>query len=678
MPYCIVAFRLGMGRVLYNSAVRHTRTNATLRDSANCIIEEQMMNTGKRKLSLRMSYSFDNFMAKGTIAYVGALLLMTIGFVIIASAIMVIPNPAEGDASGFVGTSLHNFFSALGTVFNYGESLWIFVGTLIMAIGTMFITSALVGVISNALSEKIASLRKGRSSVIENDHIVILGWSPKIFYVLTELAIANSSKKGTAIVILGDLDKVSMEEEVRANVANLYGVRVVCRTGSPTDMEALKIVSLDTARSIVIIGNDNDNNDIEVIKILLAVVNCPDRPRDSCSIIAKIRHENNQDVAYIASNKRATLVVADTFISRIAAQSCYQFGLSLVYADLLRFSGSEIYFKTEPNLVGKTFGESLLKYKNSSVLGIALANGKTRLLPPFDLRISAGDSMILLAEDDSLIETISDSDTSTLVDTAAISQTVINRSPEVGRTLLLGWNRRAANLIRELDTYVGPGSELHILSRLGNEAYEADLLKIISSEKIKNLTVTSSHGDHTDRKELENNNPASYDHIVVLASDGEDVQKADANTMVTLLHLRDISKISDKGFSIVSEMLDVRNRDLAEVTQPDDFVIGDQLICFIMAQLSENMHLSPVFQDLFDAGGCELYLKPVSDYLLPGRPVNFYTVVEAASQRGEVAVGYRLIQFANDKANAYGVRINPDKSATVDFSEHDKLIVLAN
>jgi hypothetical protein len=57
--------------------------------------------------------------------------------------------------------------------------------------------------------------------------------------------------------------------------------------------------------------------------------------------------------------------------------------------------------------------------------------------------------------------------------------------------------------------------------------------------------------------------------------------------------------------------------------------------------------------------------------------VNFYTVVEAARQKGEVALGYRLKANATDAARAYGVVVNPPKSALVTFAEWDRVIVLA-
>ena len=50
-------------------------------------------------------------------------------------------------------------------------------------------------------------------------------------------------------------------------------------------------------------------------------------------------------------------------------------------------------------------------------------------------------------------------------------------------------------------------------------------------------------------------------------------------------------------------MLDLRNRELAEVTQADDFIVSDQLISLMLAQVAENKHLNAVFADLFDPRG---------------------------------------------------------------------------
>ncbi len=76
-------------------------------------------------------------------------------------------------------------------------------------------------------------------------------------------------------------------------------------------------------------------------------------------------------------------------------------------------------------------------------------------------------------------------------------------------------------------------------------------------------------------------------------------------------------------FSIVSEMLDLRNRELAEVTDVDDFIVSDHLVSLMMAQLSEDADLHAVFTDIFDPAGSEIYMKPVCDYIELGQPGQF-------------------------------------------------------
>jgi hypothetical protein len=156
-----------------------------------------------------------------------------------------------------------------------------------------------------------------------------------------------------------------------------------------------------------------------------------------------------------------------------------------------------------------------------------------------------------------------------------------------------------------------------------------------------------------------------------------DPQQADARTLITLLHLRDIADRLNQDFSIVSEMLDIRNRELADATRADDFIVSDKLISLLLSQVSENRELAAVFTELFSPAGSEIYLKPAGDYVEPGRPVDFYTVLESARRQGQIAIGYRLCSRAFDHDAAYGVKLNPRKSDRFTLAPDDKVIVLA-
>jgi len=124
-------------------------------------------------------------------------------------------------------------------------------------------------------------------------------------------------------------------------------------------------------------------------------------------------------------------------------------------------------------------------------------------------------------------------------------------------------------------------------------------------------------------------------------------------------------------------MLDIRNRQLADITSADDFIVSDKLVSLLMSQVSENKFLMRVFEDLFDADGSEIYIKPAKEYVLVGDPINFYTIMESAARKNEVAIGYRIKKQARDANKQYGVYVNPKKSEQFTLTEEDLVIVLS-
>jgi hypothetical protein len=240
------------------------------------------------------------------------------------------------------------------------------------------------------------------------------------------------------------------------------------------------------------------------------------------------------------------------------------------------------------------------------------------------------------------------------------------------RAMIMGWNERAPIIVRELDAYVTQGSEIYVVTDRDDAGLHIHEL----APALRNATITVKGADPADRAVLEGLDIGSFDHVIVLCRDDLDPQLADSRNLVTLLHLRDMENQIGERFSVVSEMADDRNRTLAQVTKADDFVVSDKLISLLMTQISENKRLADVFGDLFDPDGSEIYLKPAGYYVRLGMPVNFYTIVEGARRRGEVAIGYRIAAQSHEPPT-YGVVINPDKAAAVVLGPEDRIVVLA-
>jgi voltage-gated potassium channel Kch len=620
----------------------------------------------------RVQYWFDNLMSKGSPAMILMLFLLSVAVIIVAAAVLTLFRIAQPDGGPltFGEAAWESMMRTLdpGTMGGDTGSGFRFV-MLLVTLGGVFVVSSLIGVISSGVDTKLTELRKGRSVVLEENHTVILGWSPQIFTILSEIITANENQKRPAIAILADKDKVVMEDEIRERVPDTKNTRIICRSGTAIDPADLEIVNPHLARSIIILP-EGDMPDAFVLKTALAIVNSRNRHPEPYCIVAQVRSRRAVDLtALISAHDRLTTVLSGELIARVTAQTSRQSGLSVVYTELLNFGGDEIYFKEEPTLSGRTYGDALSGYEDSTVLGIFDGQRNARLNPPPDTRFQPGDKVIAISADD---DTIRLSGLTPAVDAEAIRAAGPRTETNPESCLLLGWNDRAAILVRELDAYVAPGSSLTIVAADG-ELQSAEAAAV----SLHNQKCTFMTGDTTDRAVLDALNIQDFDHVIVLSDSTLDVQRADARTLIILLHLRDISEHDATPFSIVSEMLDMRNRALAEVARVDDFIVSDHFISLMLAQISENVDLYPVFTDLFDPEGSEIYLKCASDYVETGRPVSFYTVIEAARRRNETAFGYRIAAQSHDADLNYGIRTNPKKSEMVTFTPVDKVIVLA-
>jgi len=623
----------------------------------------------------KLQYRFDNLMSRGTPAMIGMLFALSLVIVFVAGAVISVTGfSQDGQRIPFGEAAWESLMRTLDSGTMGGD-----VGTgfrivmLFVTLGGIFIVSALIGVLSNGLETQMDRLRKGRSQVLENNHTLILGWSAQIFTVLSELMIANENQSNARIVVLANKDKVEMEDEIKERVEVKGKTRVICRNGSPIDPNEIEIASPHTAKSIIVLPPENNDPDTDVIKTVLAITNNPKRRAEKYHIVTQIREAKNLNVLkMVGRNDHVQAILTGDLVARVVAQTSRQSGLSVVYTELMNFGGDEIYFKHEPALAGKTFGEALLLYEDSCVMGLRKANGGILLNPPMDSVIEKDDQIFALSADDDTIRIVA---TSGLVQ---INEAVIRSSrepfhPKPEKCLILGWNRSGTTIVHELDNYVPSGSQVTVVA----DVYGIEKQINAHGGQLKNQKLNVKEEETTDRNLLDSLEIEDYDHVIVLAYSTLDQQEADAKTLVTLLHLRDIAEKDETPFSIVSEMLDLRNRELAEATQVDDFIVSEHLISLMMSQLSENSELFDVFTDIFDPEGAEIYLKPASDYVSLGEPINFYTVVEAARRRGETTLGYRLVSEAKDAGKAYGVHTNPKKSAQVVFTAADIVIVIA-
>lgn len=623
------------------------------------------------RLRDRARYWFDNTMSRGVVSLIFWLAVASAALIVVVTiGLVLVEPPATSDGSP-APSALELLWETFVTTFRLAVpiggvglselALWF-----VLALGGIFIVSALVGLLTSGLNQRLEQLRKGRSQVIETGHTVILGWSDQVFTVVSELVEANRSRRRATVTILAEQDKVWMEDQLRHRIDDTRKTRLVCRTGSPLDLADLEMVNINGSRSIIVLapqGVGAEDADAYVLKTLLAINRGPAFRGRRHHVVAAVRDSTNRAVARLAGGD-AIIIDGDDISARLVVQTARQSRLSIVYHDLLDFGGDEFYVVAEPRLVGQTFGAAQMAYRNCCPVGIQHGNGTTKLNPPMESVIGRDDKLVLLATDDSMIKL---AERAFPVDqTAMVWSARAPQAPE--RILILGWNSRAVKILEQFDIYVEPGSAADIVT----DRDDADLLIASLAQRVRRVSLRIKDGDVRDRNVLESLDVTAYSSVIVLCDDRLDPLTADSRVLVTLLHLRDMLSKRGRNVQIVSEMRDDRDRALAQLTRADDFVVSEQMVSLLMTQISENRHLESVFTDLFDPDGAEIYLRPASYYLREGAGHTFATLVDCARRRGEIAIGYR----ETEPASGHGVVLNPDKE--LPMPRIDRVIVLAN
>lgn len=608
----------------------------------------------------KLRYAFDNFMGKGTIALIGMLFLITAVVVIISGVLSGIGN-SDASTGNLIWMSLMHAIDAGALAGDDTSKTGLVLLMSIVTICGIFVTSILIGIISSGFEEKLNSLRKGFSRVIESNHTVIIGFNDSIYTILTELIEANSNHKDGRILVIGTEDKEVMDEEIRNHISDFKTTRVICRSGNPFHSAVLEMASVETARSIVI----NMDNDFDVIKTILSVVAYLKEKKvfDNDAYISTVIHESGDlEAARIAGEGKAEIIYFKDMIARVVANTCRQPGMSSVLTEIFGFAGDEFYYEEFPELVGKQFGEVLTMFQHSSVVGI-YKNGVPLVNPPMDTPIEAGDSIIHLAEDDGVSKPDAQIPALQLADKRAVEPYAAEQDFSL---LILGHNDSLPLILRELDDFLPQGSQITIAcDSIPDDAEE-------SWFHFEKLDIHTLETNIYTRSALEEILQGGVKNILLL-SDGEDEGKdADSRSLLLLLQIRAIAATWGCEFNITSEMDSVDNQKLLKVANVNDFVVGSSITNLMLTQISENRHLTAFFTTLLTAEGSELYMKSIRKYVKPGVTMNFFELTELVKAQNEVFLGYK-----KKVDGRMQIVVNPDKAGTICFDPEDSLVVVA-
>jgi Trk K+ transport system NAD-binding subunit len=610
----------------------------------------------------KLRYRFDNALAKGPAVVIGWLALVTLAIFVIAGLAFWAFRLDGVNGAGPVTNPMEGIWQAMLRVVDAGtfagDSSWpMRLLSFVVTLAGIFIAGSLIGLIANAVDQRIEGLRKGRSDVLETGHTVVLGWSPRIAAIVSELVVANASEKDAAVVILGAEDKTVMEDALSAAVRDTGSTRIVCRSGSPARAADLQMVNLLGARSVIVMSAGS--GDADAIKAVLAIKTLdPDftGPR----VVAEISDPTYAASLEVLTDGRVVTVNSDHVIAEITAQSCRQSGLSQVLRDLLDFDGDEVYFAPFPELTGRSYAEVLTAFETSAVLGLARADGTVLVNPPAATVLAHGDEVIAVAEDDSTFVC-----TGVATRRPPVPLLSTDEVPQTKRLLIVGWSVLGPKVVREIDQFAVQGTVVDVvvdpsLVDPGDVRVEG----LIHTE----LRIHPTSAGPDELAGLVSDE--EYDQGIVLSyRDAVEAADGDARTLLTLLALRRAWPAGgDAAVRIVAEVLERDDVELAQAGGVDDWIVSDEVTSLMLAQLSERTELAHVFLELFSPEGARLSFRPAQRYV-GADPVAYGAIVAAGAARDESVLGYRV-------AATGSVHLNPVKSELVALGAADQVLVV--
>ena len=578
----------------------------------------------------------------------------------------------EGEWSSFWLVFTNYFFDSLIGEGTKENSLFINVLlNLLVTLTGLFVSSIVIGIIVTAITDRIESVRQGTGYIDESNHQLILGWSSGITLVFREFLLANENQKDTNIVFMDNINPVEANQRIITQFPDKKdNQRIIPKQGSISDRKHLEIVNVDKARSIFI----NHEDDMESIKAIAAIVNNPNRRKEKYNIVSKMNIKENYELAKIIGGDETKVLFFGDMLARVGAQSCLQSGLAHVYLELVNFDGDEIYFHKEPTLVGKNYGDAVLSYDTSSVIGIE-RDGNVIVNPNANEEIMNNDSIIAISmDDDTVIK-----DGKDIIPAANKIANKVSNNNKTENIFIFGHSEgdlsRLKVICNHLIKYIDDGSSICLVNE------DSDSLGLIEDIRPdKNIKVSFIQGNFRSREFLENIQIKSGDKVLILSpfNGTNDIDSSDAETLFTLINLRDIEKRKNKNFVLTTELINSKNAEIFASNMNDDYLYSEDIVQSMLVQISENPTMDKFFNDLASPEGSEIYFKPITDYIDISEPIDFYTVCKSALNKGQTAIGYQIADNEYLKELDSGIVLNPVKSEEKLFNSEDMLIVFAD
>ena len=601
-------------------------------------------------LKKRFQYWFDNRMTRGSLGLIRILIIASILIAVLMGIVIIVCGFSdEGEGGAVIWDSIATVINAWMPSFEDGSPGYLIVMSVTAIAGVLF-TSVLIGIITSAIEEKIDSLKRGNSLVLEEGHIVVLGFYPGEYTLLQQLILAAADEPA-CVVVAEDMDRAEMEDNIRENLDVPKNFRIVCRTADITDPASLEKCSVETCRTVIVSPTD----DVTTMKAVLAVsALLEEKGAPQIAVNAIISRNEYRFPPSLAEANNISTLQTNVILAKMIAHSCTQTGLSETFREIFNFEGSEFYLIGADEAAGLSFETLSLRLENAVPVGIG-RDGRVLMAPPADTVIEASDKLLVFSERSDSARL--GAEAPALPDGPSLSANAAEAPTEA---VIIGSNEMLPVILAELPENV---TRVFLVSPL----YEDGVPKKAAAAALARGIKIEAIAEDPHTEETLDRLARLAGHIVILGDHEKEPEEADMEAVFLLLNLRDIRVRSGLDFNITVEMHLEHSQKLAGRGDRTDFLVSSSMSSLIVAQLAESPELIGVFREILSNRGNELYLKNAGLLGLAGQ----HTV--RGLRRAMLRHGYILMGHLDPEKQS---RFDLGLDETLTLTDEDCLIVL--
>ena len=654
-------------------------------------------------------------------------------FICAAAAVISWLTPPELEGGGFGNSIFNTIIMYLGiggidTVIEevgQADALLVLASIIIVLIGLVFFTYALIGYMSELISNFIGNADSGTKRLRISNHTVILNWNTRAVEIINDLLYRNTKEK---IVVLAENDKDDVRRDIHERLADTIASEseavqsaaaqmgaferrrymqrnkmrnrlvIITREGNTCSAKQLGDIAVGQAKSVIILsaGDNEASVNSHTVKTLIQVAQMTTSKDVASEATIVVEVEDDQTLALlnkiIQYKKRSGICsIIPVPVNRILGYVFSQFTimpeLNRVYSTLFSYKDADLFawLVEDASLSDMTF----------------ISNFLTEHLKAIPLTIMEEDGGkrrgYFLAENERDIRSI---EPASWKHEKRIS---LNEDFEIDERhiVVLGHNSKNAAMMEGFAAFNREWQK-----RDGTEALDITMIddepsllkqnyyrqyswvkKVFSAEMDEQDTICNAISEFLDKH-------GKGGCILILSDDTVSGEEADENALTYLVLVQDIisSRLEhDPNFDlndmeIIVEIVDPQNHDIVQHYNMKNVVISNRYVSKMILQVGENRALYDFYLDFLtydglDAAGAdskELYIKRVDRFFAETpKPCTAAELIRAVyhaspADNKSILMGYfhpdgEMVLFSGNQAD-----IN------VAFTGQEKLILFSN